>query len=87
MNLNNVWILYRSDSYIAENESAKCKERLEKLGIQVISLILGIDINELPELIKNLESQMKKAAQELNFEEAATLRDRIKKIRQKLSGS
>ena len=40
---------------------------------------------EMPELIEKLENKMKDAAKELNFEEAANLRDRIKKLRQKLS--
>ena len=40
---------------------------------------------ELPDLIDKLEIKMKDAAKELNFEEAANLRDRIKKLRQKLA--
>ncbi len=40
---------------------------------------------ELPDLIEKLEIKMKDAAKELNFEEAANLRDRIKKLRQKLA--
>jgi len=40
---------------------------------------------EMPDLIEKLESKMKDAASELNFEEAANLRDRIKKLRKKLS--
>ncbi len=39
----------------------------------------------MPELIDKLEVKMKNAAKELNFEEAANLRDRIKKLRQKLT--
>ncbi len=42
-------------------------------------------LEEMPELIDKLEVKMKEAAKELNFEEAANLRDRIKKLRQKLS--
>ncbi len=42
-------------------------------------------LEELPDLIEKLEIKMKDAAQELNFEEAANLRDRIKKLRQKLA--
>ncbi len=42
-------------------------------------------LEELPDLIEKLETKMKDAAKELNFEEAANLRDRIKKLRQKLS--
>ncbi len=42
-------------------------------------------LEELPDLIDKLEIKMKDAAKELNFEEAANLRDRIKKLRQKLA--
>ncbi|MDC3035368.1 excinuclease ABC subunit UvrB [Prochlorococcus sp. AH-736-B20] len=42
-------------------------------------------LEELPDLIEKLEIKMKEAAKELNFEEAANLRDRIKKLRQKLA--
>jgi len=37
-------------------------------------------------LIDQLESKMKVAAKQLDFEEAASLRDRIKQLRQKLVG-
>ena len=43
-----------------------------------------ISLEELPELINTLESKMKNAAQDLNFEEATKLRDRIKQLRAKL---
>ena len=42
-------------------------------------------LEELPDLIEKLEIKMKDAAKELNFEEAANLRDRIKKLRLKLA--
>ena len=42
-------------------------------------------LEEMPELIDKLELKMKDAAKELNFEEAANLRDRITKLRKKLS--
>ena len=42
-------------------------------------------LEELPDLIEKLEIKMKDAAKELSFEEAANLRDRIKKLRQKLA--
>ncbi len=42
-------------------------------------------LEELPDLIEKLEINMKDAAKELNFEEAANLRDRIRKLRQKLA--
>ncbi|WP_320663645.1 excinuclease ABC subunit UvrB [Prochlorococcus sp. MIT 1223] len=45
-----------------------------------------ISLEELPNLINQLESKMKSAAEDLNFEQAAALRDRIKKLRHKLVG-
>tara|TARA_B100000482_G_scaffold29141_1_gene18747 strand:- start:695 stop:889 length:195 start_codon:yes stop_codon:yes gene_type:complete len=46
----------------------------------------GMALEALPELIDQLEVKMKDAAKKLDFEEAANLRDRIKKLRQKLVG-
>ena len=45
----------------------------------------GLALEVLPDLIHDLESKMKDAAKKLDFEEAATLRDRIKSLRQKLA--
>jgi excinuclease ABC subunit B len=45
-----------------------------------------VPLESLPELITQLEDRMKTAAKNLEFEEAASLRDRIKKLRQKLVG-
>ncbi|GGA14324.1 hypothetical protein CYANOKiyG1_27810 [Okeania sp. KiyG1] len=44
-------------------------------------------MDDVPELIKKLETQMKEAAKNLEFEEAAKLRDRIKYLRDKLVGN
>ncbi|EDY38094.1 excinuclease ABC, B subunit [Cyanobium sp. PCC 7001] len=46
----------------------------------------GVPLDSLPELIQQLEEKMKTAAKNLEFEEAANLRDRIKGLRQKLVG-
>ncbi len=46
----------------------------------------GMALDALPELIDQLEGKMKGAAKNLDFEEAANLRDRIKQLRQKLVG-
>ncbi|MCP9772424.1 excinuclease ABC subunit UvrB [Synechococcus sp. Tobar12-5m-g] len=46
-----------------------------------------VSLDALPELILQLEDKMKAAAQNLEFEEAGNLRDRIKKLRQKLVGN
>ena len=45
-----------------------------------------LSLEEIPELIGQLETQMKEAAKKLEFEEAAKLRDRIKHLRDKLLG-
>ena len=58
-------------------------QQLEEVYEQVDELSL----EELPEWIKKLESQMKEAAKKLEFEEAAKLRDRIKYLRDKLVGN
>lgn len=57
-------------------------QELEKAYEQVDELSL----DEVPELISQLEMQMKEAAKKLEFEEAAKLRDRIKHLREKLLG-
>ncbi|MDH6059310.1 excinuclease ABC subunit UvrB [Chrysosporum bergii ANA360D] len=45
-----------------------------------------LPLEEIPELIGKLEAQMKDAAKNLEFEEAARLRDRIKRLRDKILG-
>ena len=44
----------------------------------------GLALEALPELIDQLEAKMKEAAKNLDFEDAANLRDRIKQLRQKM---
>ena len=44
----------------------------------------AVPLDALPELIQQLEEKMKVAAKNLEFEEAANLRDRIKGLLQKL---
>ncbi|UKP00470.1 excinuclease ABC subunit UvrB [Nostoc sp. UHCC 0870] len=45
-----------------------------------------LPLEQIPELITQLETQMKAAAKNLEFEEAAKLRDRIKQLRDKMLG-
>ncbi len=45
-----------------------------------------LPLEEIPTLINQLEQQMKQAAKQLEFEEAAQLRDQIKRLRDKLVG-
>jgi len=47
---------------------------------------MGLSLDALPELIDKLESKMKITAKDLDFEKAAILRDRIKKLRHRLVG-
>jgi excinuclease ABC subunit B len=42
----------------------------------------ALDLANLPELLKQLKTQMKSAAADLNFERAASLRDRIRELEQ-----
>jgi excinuclease ABC subunit B len=46
-----------------------------------------LSLEQIPELIAQLEVEMKDAAKKLQFEQAALLRDRIKHLREKLLGS
>lgn len=45
-----------------------------------------LPLEEIPELIGQLEKQMKEAAKNLDFEEAAKYRDRVKQLRDRLLG-
>ena len=45
-----------------------------------------LPLESIPDVITQLETQMKAAAKQLEFEEAAKLRDRIKQLRDKLIG-
>jgi len=45
-----------------------------------------IPLDSIPELIQDLELKMKEAARKLEYETAADLRDKIKKLRQRLLG-
>ena len=47
---------------------------------------VGLALEALPELIDQLEAKMKEAAKKLDFEEAANLRDRVKRLRMKMNG-
>ena len=42
----------------------------------------GIDKKDLPKLISKLEKEMHKAAKILDFEQAAQIRDQLKKLRE-----
>jgi excinuclease ABC subunit B len=58
------------------------QQELESASEQVAELALG----DIPELIGQLEAQMKECAKKLDFEKAAEYRDRIHKLRERLLG-
>ncbi|MCF4967797.1 excinuclease ABC subunit UvrB [Nostoc sp. CMAA1605] len=61
--------------------------RLNSTDLETVEEQLGeLPLEQIPELITQLESQMKEAAKKLEFEEAAKLRDRIKQLRDKMLG-
>ncbi len=53
----------------------------------VIAHVDELTLEQIPDAIVQLEAEMKVAAKELEFEKAATLRDRIKQLRGKLVGN
>ncbi len=53
---------------------------------EVYEQVEELPLEQIPELISQLEAQMKEAAKNLEFEEAAKYRDRIKHLRDKLLG-
>jgi len=61
--------------------------RLNATELQVVdNHIDELPLEQIPELITQLEVQMKEAAKKLEFEAAAKLRDRIKHLRDKMLG-
>ena len=76
---------------ISSNSSNSILEFLEgtrKLNSEQLEQIYEkaeeIPLDKLPEVIQQLEEQMKEAAKQLEFEKAAQYRDRIKKLRDRL---
>ena len=60
--------------------------RLNGQQLETSALVDDLSLEQIPELISQLEGQMKAAAKNLEFEEAAKYRDRIKHLRDKLLG-
>ncbi|AFY48768.1 Excinuclease ABC subunit B [Nostoc sp. PCC 7524] len=61
--------------------------RLNAADLKTVEENIGeLPLEQIPELITQLETQMKEAAKKLKFEEAAKLRDRIKQLRDKMLG-
>jgi excinuclease ABC subunit B len=53
----------------------------------VMENIHELSLDQIPEIVQQLEAEMKAAAKEMEFEKAAEIRDRIKVLRAKLTGS
>jgi excinuclease ABC subunit B len=53
---------------------------------EVFEQVDDLPLENIPDFIQQLEAQMKEAAKNLAFEEAAKYRDRIKQLREKLVG-
>ena len=51
MNLDLVWVIYRSESQVSKEESINCTNKLKSLGIQVINSLIGTEKGLLTELI------------------------------------
>ncbi len=61
--------------------------RLNSQQLETVSeLVDELSLEQIPELITQLEAQMKEAAKNLEFEQAAKYRDRLKHLRDKLLG-
>lgn len=61
--------------------------RLNANGLETVyEQVDELPLEQIPQLIAQLEGQMKEAAKSLEFEAAAKLRDRIKHLRDKLLG-
>ncbi len=73
-NISNVWAsIYEKDYYTVPSQPSRTVAQ-EKPTYRTLKEVRG--------LIRRLESDMRKAAGELRFEDAAVLRDRIKELRQ-----
>jgi len=61
--------------------------RLNSSDLQIVDQHIDeLPLEQIPDLVIQLEAQMKEAAKKLEFEEAAKLRDRIKHLRDKMLG-
>lgn len=78
-----IQIKYNEDhDIIPRNVVRKLKDKKIKSQIEDIQEIDNITIEEVDLLIEELEMEMKEAAQKLDFERAAKLRDRIQELKE-----
>ena len=79
----NIQIAYNKDHNITpKNVVRKLKDKKIADKVEDIQEIDNITIEEVDMLIEELENEMKKAAQKLDFERAAKLRDRIQELKE-----
>lgn len=76
-------IVKGSSNAILEFLSLSRRLQEQQVGYQV-NPSQEVSLDELPELIEKLEGEMKEAARKQAYEQAAALRDRIKKLRDRL---
>ncbi|WP_320663408.1 NAD(+) kinase [Prochlorococcus sp. MIT 1223] len=53
MLLKNVWIIYRSNSEVAEKEALRCFKKLDSLGVNVLHRILGNQTSSIKDLLNS----------------------------------
>ncbi|MGQ9864874.1 MAG: excinuclease ABC subunit UvrB [Pseudanabaenaceae cyanobacterium] len=75
-------VVKKTDNAILDFLSISRRVQEQGTGYSVAEVSLA----DLPEAIQTLETQMKEAAKNLEFEKAAELRDRIRKLRDRLVG-
>ena len=71
---------------IVSSDKSELPEEVDKLIKEIANKDSHISLDLLPELIKKLESKMNLYAEDLDFENAAKLRDKIKQLRLQLKG-
>ena len=78
-----IQIAYNNDHNITpRNVVRKLKDKKIEEKVDDIQEIDNITTDEIDEIIKELEKEMKQAAKDLNFEKAAKLRDRIMELKE-----
>ena len=78
-----IQIAYNNDHNITPRSVVrKLKDKKIEEKVDDIQEIDNITTDEIDEIIKELEKEMKQAAKDLNFEKAAKLRDRIMELKE-----
>ena len=78
-----IQLAYNKDhNIVPRNVVRKLKDKKIKIKVEYIQEIDNITIEEVDMLIEELEIEMKEAAEKLDFERAAKLRDRIQELKE-----